>query len=74
VDALRPPRPRPELPVLLLEDSGALVGLTIALLGVGLTVVTSNGIFDGVASLCIGCPARHDRRSPGPGDHQPAHR
>jgi cation diffusion facilitator family transporter len=44
----------PELPVLLLEDSGALVGLTLALLGVGLTVVTGNGIFDGVASLCIG--------------------
>ena len=44
----------PELPVLLLEDSGALVGLTLALLGVGLTVLTGNGIFDGVASLCIG--------------------
>jgi hypothetical protein len=49
-----PPRPRPELPVLLLEDSGALVGLTLALLGVGLTVVTGNGVFDGIASLCIG--------------------
>jgi cation diffusion facilitator family transporter len=44
----------PELPVLLLEDSGALVGLTFALLGVGLTVLTENGIFDGVATLCIG--------------------
>ena len=44
----------PELPVLLLEDSGALVGLTFALLGVGLTVLTGNGIFDGIASLCIG--------------------
>src|SRR5215213_4747449 len=44
----------PELPVLLLEDSGALVGLTLALLGVGLTVLTGNGIYDGVASLCIG--------------------
>jgi divalent metal cation (Fe/Co/Zn/Cd) transporter len=44
----------PELPVLLLEDSGALVGLTLALLGVGLTVVTGNGVFDGVASVCIG--------------------
>ena len=44
----------PELPVLLLEDSGALVGLTVALLGVGLTVLTGNGIFDGIASLCIG--------------------
>jgi cation diffusion facilitator family transporter len=45
----------PELPVLLLEDSGALVGLTLALIGVGLTVLTGNGVFDGVASLCIGC-------------------
>jgi len=44
----------PELPVLLLEDSGALVGLTFALLGVGLSVLTGNGIYDGVASLCIG--------------------
>lgn len=44
----------PELPVLLLEDSGALVGLTLALLGVGLSVVTANAIFDGVATLCIG--------------------
>ena len=26
----------------------------MALLGVGLTVVTGNGVFDGVASLCIG--------------------
>jgi cation diffusion facilitator family transporter len=44
----------PELPVILLEDSGALIGLTLALLGVGLSVLTGNGIFDGVASLCIG--------------------
>ena len=44
----------PELPVILLEDSGALVGLTFALLGVGLTVLTGNGIFDGIATLCIG--------------------
>ena len=44
----------PELPVLLLEDSGALIGLTLALLGVGLSVLTGNGIYDGIASLCIG--------------------
>jgi cation diffusion facilitator family transporter len=44
----------PELPVLLLEDSGALIGLTLALLGVGLSVLTGNGVYDGVASLCIG--------------------
>jgi cation diffusion facilitator family transporter len=44
----------PELPVILLEDSGALVGLTLALLGVGLTVLTGNGVFDGIATVCIG--------------------
>jgi len=44
----------PELPVILLEDSGALIGLTLALLGVGLSVLTGNGIYDGIASLCIG--------------------
>jgi len=44
----------PELPVILLEDSGALLGLTFALLGVGLSVLTGNGVFDGVATLCIG--------------------
>jgi cation diffusion facilitator family transporter len=43
----------PELPVLLLEDSGALVGLTFTLIGVGLSVLTGNGVFDGVATLCI---------------------
>ncbi len=44
----------PELPVLLLEDSGALVGLLFALLGVGLSLLTHSGVWDGVGSLCIG--------------------
>jgi cation diffusion facilitator family transporter len=44
----------PELPVLLLEDSGALLGLLFALVGVGLSVLTGNGMFDGIATLCIG--------------------
>ncbi|XVV16739.1 cation diffusion facilitator family transporter [Actinoplanes sp. CA-131856] len=44
----------PELPVILLEDSGALIGLLFALLGVGLSVATGNGVFDGIATLCIG--------------------
>jgi cation diffusion facilitator family transporter len=44
----------PELPVILLEDSGALIGLLIALIGVGLSVLTGNGVFDGIATLCIG--------------------
>src|SRR3954463_10748350 len=44
----------PELPVILLEDSGALLGLLFALIGVGLSVLTGNGVFDGVSTLCIG--------------------
>ncbi|MQA03669.1 MAG: cation diffusion facilitator family transporter [Streptosporangiales bacterium] len=44
----------PELPVVLLEDLGALVGLVLALLGVGLAVVTGNPIYDGIGTLCIG--------------------
>jgi len=44
----------PELPVILLEDSGALLGLLLALIGVGLSVLTGNGVFDGVSTLCIG--------------------
>ena len=44
----------PELPVVLLEDLGALVGLVLALLGVGLTVVTDNPVFDALGTICIG--------------------
>jgi cation diffusion facilitator family transporter len=44
----------PELPVILLEDSAALLGLIIALFGVGLTGLTGNGVFDAAATLCIG--------------------
>ena len=44
----------PELPVVLLEDLGAMVGLVLALIGVGLTLLTGNGIWDGVGTLCIG--------------------
>ncbi|MFC0004839.1 cation diffusion facilitator family transporter [Micromonospora siamensis] len=44
----------PELPVILLEDAGALIGLVLALLGVGLSVLTGNGIYDGIATGCIG--------------------
>src|SRR5215213_8043991 len=44
----------PELPVILLEDAGALLGLTFALFGVGMSVLTGNGVFDGIATLCIG--------------------
>ncbi|RDH77671.1 cation diffusion facilitator family transporter [Mycolicibacterium moriokaense] len=44
----------PELPVVLLEDSGALVGLVFALTGVGLTIVTDNPVWDGVGTVAIG--------------------
>jgi cation diffusion facilitator family transporter len=44
----------PELPVVLLEDTGALLGLVFALLGVGLTVLTGNPIWDGIGTALIG--------------------
>jgi cation diffusion facilitator family transporter len=44
----------PELPVVLLEDLGALVGLILALLGVGLTVLTDNAVFDALGTIAIG--------------------
>jgi cation diffusion facilitator family transporter len=44
----------PELPVILLEDFAALTGLVLALLGVVLTLVTGNGVFDGLGSMAIG--------------------
>ena len=44
----------PELPVVLLEDVGALIGLVLALLGVGLAAITGNGVYDGIGTVCIG--------------------
>jgi cation diffusion facilitator family transporter len=44
----------PELPVVLLEDTAALIGLAFAFAGVGLSVLTGNGRWDGVGSLFIG--------------------
>jgi cation diffusion facilitator family transporter len=44
----------PELPVVLLEDVGALTGLVLALLGVGLATITGNGVYDGLGTVCIG--------------------
>ncbi|MGW7318857.1 cation diffusion facilitator family transporter [Streptomyces sp. NPDC054854] len=44
----------PELPVVLLEDLGALVGLVLALGGVGIALATGNGVWDGIGTLCIG--------------------
>jgi cation diffusion facilitator family transporter len=45
---------QPELPVILLEDVGALIGLVLALFGVGLAALTGNGVFDGIGTVCIG--------------------
>jgi cation diffusion facilitator family transporter len=44
----------PELPVVLLEDFAALTGLTLALLGVGATILTDNSVFDAIGTLAIG--------------------
>jgi cation diffusion facilitator family transporter len=44
----------PELPVVLLEDLGALIGLVLALGGVGLALATGDGVWDGIGTLCIG--------------------
>ncbi len=44
----------PELPVVLLEDLGALVGLAIALAGIVLSLVTGDPRYDAGASIVIG--------------------
>ena len=44
----------PSMFVVLFEDSAALLGLLIALLGIWLAQVTGNPVFDGVASILIG--------------------
>lgn len=44
----------PELPVVLLEDIGALLGLVFALFGVGMTLYTHNGQWDAIGSAAIG--------------------
>ncbi len=44
----------PELPVVLLEDVAALAGLGFAFLGVGLTVITGNSVWDAIGTLAIG--------------------
>lgn len=45
---------QPELPVVLLEDFGALIGLGFALAGVSLASVTDDGRWDGLGAVAIG--------------------
>lgn len=45
---------QPELPVILLEDAGALTGLVLALLGVSAAVITGDGRFDALGAMGIG--------------------
>ncbi len=40
--------------MVLLEDSGALIGLLFAFAGVGLTMLTGDPIWDGVGTVAIG--------------------
>jgi cation diffusion facilitator family transporter len=44
----------PELPVVLLEDTAALIGLVFAMFGVSMTLITDQPRWDGVGSLAIG--------------------
>ncbi|MGI8663196.1 MAG: cation diffusion facilitator family transporter [Acidimicrobiales bacterium] len=44
----------PELPIVLLEDAAALIGLVIALAAVVLTETTGNSAFDAMGTLAIG--------------------
>ena len=44
----------PELPVVILEDTGALIGLVIALAAIGAAIVTGDTRWDGIGTLAIG--------------------
>lgn len=44
----------PELPVVLLEDAGAQIGLILALGGVSMYAVTGDEVWDGIGTLSIG--------------------
>jgi len=51
--AIRDSKDAPNL-IVLLENSGAIAGLILAALGVGLTALTGNPYYDGAASVLIG--------------------
>ncbi len=46
---------QPELPVIMLEDAGALMGLFFALIGISLAVITGDGKWDGMGAMAVGC-------------------
>ncbi len=45
---------QPELPVVLLEDFGALIGLVFALVGVGMAALTHNSKWDAMGAIAVG--------------------
>jgi cation diffusion facilitator family transporter len=51
--AIRDTKDAPNL-VVLLENSGAIAGLAIAAVGIGLSAATGSPVFDGIASVLIG--------------------
>ncbi len=44
----------PTIPLVLMEDISALIGLTLAFVAVGLAAYTHNGVWDAAGSICIG--------------------
>ena len=45
---------QPEIPVVLLEDAGALFGMVIALAAISLVKITGEPLWDGIGTLSIG--------------------
>ena len=64
----------PELPVVLLEDAGALFGLVLALFGVGLSMITGDPVWDARRHDLHRRAARRHRDHPDHRDEEPADR